>query len=63
MFSTNASASAALSAPRGPTRDFDKTRLRCGAPTPLARDDLEPAALDRAHQNRLHDALRANRVG
>ena len=40
---------------------FTQARLLRGAPSPFAGDDLEAAALDGPHENRLHDALLLDR--
>jgi hypothetical protein len=63
MFSISAIAATASSADFAHQhRDFGEPRQLRGAPAPLAGDDFV-AAGDLAHQDRLHQPLRANRVG
>src|SRR5205823_4631920 len=43
-------------------RDLLEPRTLGGLPPTLARDDFEAPTIDRAHQNRLHDALGLDRL-
>ena len=64
MFSISASASACVVGHRlHQRRNLAQPRALRRAPAPLAGDDLEAAAVDRPHEDRLHHALLADRLG
>ena len=43
--------------------DFSPAGLPCGAPAPLACQDLEPSPPDRPHQDRLHHPVTLQALG